>query len=380
MIEVEPPLKPFVSPTTSFHLRRITKPRNQLGPSLRKNVAIALADLDQILGLNIPPQPKIPVDDPIATPNTNCDHSVATPEPNNPGKSTVREENMQEGVDKETNIHDEGAMNSQPSETQADTPPSQAKHKSPINYSFDAFGMIEKNMSFDDFMTHDEEPDEPQNRMPSLAQTTDFTNNVQENEEGNRNETKDTETVVTQKRTPRTKTRSKRKRKGVDQNQKEADMGEQEENRDNVENQEGETEKNQADPSGGDPKQSKKASRKKQKKAMEDLDRLSKDCSDEKLEVIFKRLTKEGAEWAFDKHTNAIKKSLKKKTKKIVKKVNKLEAEVKLMKKERKQWVEYKEKKEMVMRNSWKKGKQAVDLPPVPTTMLQEENAPTHAE
>ncbi|KAI3734364.1 hypothetical protein L6452_13832 [Arctium lappa] len=231
MIEVEPPLKPFGSTTPSFDLKRITKPRTRLGPSLRQNVTIALADLDQILGLNIPPQPKVPVNDPISTPNTDCDHSVVTPEPNNPEKSTVREENMQEGVDKETNIHDEGTIDSQPSETQDDTPPSQEKHKSPISYNFDKFGMIEENLSFDDYMTHDEETDEPQNQMPSPAQTTEFTNNV-------------------------TKTISTKKRKEVDQNQKEADMGEQEENRDSVENQEGENEKNQADHSEGDPKQS----------------------------------------------------------------------------------------------------------------------------
>ncbi|KAI3673243.1 hypothetical protein L6452_39360 [Arctium lappa] len=143
MIEVEPPLKPFGSTTPSFDLKRITKPRTRLGPSLRQNVTIALADLDQILGLNIPPQPKVPVNDPISTPNTDCDHSVVTPEPNNPEKSTVREENMQEGIDKETNIHDEGTIDSQPSETQDDTPPSQEKHKSPISYNFDKFGMIE---------------------------------------------------------------------------------------------------------------------------------------------------------------------------------------------------------------------------------------------
>ncbi|KAI3673244.1 hypothetical protein L6452_39361 [Arctium lappa] len=111
--------------------------------------------------------------------------------------------------------------------------------------------------------------------MPSPTQTTEFINNVQENEEereGNGKETMDAETVVTQKRIPMTKTISTRKRKGVDQNQKEADMGEQEENRDSMENQEGENEKNQVDHSGGgDPKQSEKASRKKQKKTQEVL-------------------------------------------------------------------------------------------------------------
>ncbi|KAI3729827.1 hypothetical protein L6452_18498 [Arctium lappa] len=46
-----------MAPTPSFDLYRVTKPRTRLGPSLRQNVTLALADLDQLLGLNIPPKP-----------------------------------------------------------------------------------------------------------------------------------------------------------------------------------------------------------------------------------------------------------------------------------------------------------------------------------
>ncbi|KAI3697577.1 hypothetical protein L6452_30670 [Arctium lappa] len=63
-----------------------------------------------------------------------------------------------------------------------------------------------------------------------------------------------------------------------------------------------------------------------------------------------------------------------------MKKVGKLEEEVKLMKKERKLWAEYKEKKELVMRTASRKDKQVVHLPPVTTVVLQEEDTPTHSE
>ncbi|KAI3771336.1 hypothetical protein L6452_02498 [Arctium lappa] len=194
MVEVEPPLKPFVSPTPSFDLNKITKPRTRLEPSLRQNVTIALADLDQLLGLNIPPQPKIPV------------------------------ETTQEGVNEETNVHNEEVVDSQPSETHRDKPPSQEKKKSLVNFSFDAYGMIEENGNFDDNIAYDEEPTEPQMKIPLPVHTTDFTNNMQDKEnevdevvDGTRvMETKD---VAVHKKYKRTNTRSTRKRKGDGQHQ-----------------------------------------------------------------------------------------------------------------------------------------------------------------
>ncbi|KAI3729828.1 hypothetical protein L6452_18499 [Arctium lappa] len=84
MVEVEPPLKPFMAPTPSFDLHRVTKPRTRLGPSLRQNVTLALANLDHLLGLNIlskpTPTPVItpPVDNSSITPTTNIDQPVIT--------------------------------------------------------------------------------------------------------------------------------------------------------------------------------------------------------------------------------------------------------------------------------------------------------------
>ncbi|KAI3697170.1 hypothetical protein L6452_29980 [Arctium lappa] len=79
MVEVEPPLKPLVAPTPLFDLHRVTKPRTRLGPSLMKNVILALADLDQLLGLNIPPKttPNASSSEPMKTISDQHDRSEA---------------------------------------------------------------------------------------------------------------------------------------------------------------------------------------------------------------------------------------------------------------------------------------------------------------
>ncbi|KAI3729829.1 hypothetical protein L6452_18500 [Arctium lappa] len=156
-------------------------------------------------------------------------------------------------------------------------------------------------------------------------------------------ETKD---EVVKKRITRKKTMSKRKKKGSEKHQEEA----------NVEHQDEPNMEEQEEPFGDEKENLRRPQEKRKKLSKEEPVRLMrlnhKPTPSTSIESLKSELLK-----ALDKHTAALKKSLTKKTKNIMNKVEKLQGVVALMKNERMQEAKHKEKKELVIRDAWKKGK-----------------------
>ncbi|KAI3771208.1 hypothetical protein L6452_02367 [Arctium lappa] len=94
------------------------------------------------------------------------------------------------------------------------------------------------------------------------------------------------------------------------------------------------------------------------------------------IEVVKEELLK-----AMKKQTNLLKQNMKKKTKKLGKKIKALNSEVEAIKKDRLQWLEYKQQKKQI-KQAWeqRKSKQPMKLPPPPTSILQQQASPTQYE